>query len=71
MKILVCTIVAVMTLSFAGCGVKDWFDEKLNGKDEQQTESVVDSVENEDESEFENEPESVAVSSNTENNSVM
>ena len=34
-KILVCALAALSTLSFVGCGgVKDWFDDKLNGKDD-------------------------------------
>ena len=83
-KLFIAVLAATATLAFAGmgtgCAVKDWFDEKFN-KDKQ-TESVIDSAENESEieseskseseseSKSESESESVAVSSNTESTSV-
>ena len=74
-KLFIAVLAATATLAFAGmgtgCAVKDWFDEKFN-KDKQ-TESVIDSAENESEieseSKSESESESVAVSSNTESTS--
>lgn len=68
-KLFIAVLATTATLAFAGmgtgCAVKDWFDEKFN-KDKQ-TESVIDSAENESKSESESE--SVAVSSNTESTS--
>ena len=50
-KVIACILAATATLAMAsmgaGCAVKDWFEEKLNDKDSQQSESVVDSSEEE------------------------
>lgn len=50
-KLFIAVLAATATLAIAGmgtgCAVKDWFDEKFN-KDKQ-TESVIDSAENESE----------------------
>ena len=50
-KLFIAVLAATVTLAIAGmgtgCAVKDWFDEKFN-KDKQ-TESVIDSAENESE----------------------